>query len=487
MQIKNNIFPFARNLILLFFSVFLFAVALPVTSWIVFLPVLFLVEYSSRKFVWLYGGLYGVFSYFFYIIWLFKYSSIAMIAVCVLYFFIWAFLFLVLKICYQKGGKFSGLLMWAVLIIYEYLKTKGFFGFSYGVNGYNQWKNIYLIQISDIFGVFGVSALLNLCSVVIWSVCGNFIKWKNGKNSCKVSKNSILELCFFTAFLMFSYAYGFSRIKHTDSIACNSKKIKVVAVQNNTDPWKDSFEDYKTDVENLIELTEQALEKNPDTSFVIWPETAVVPSIMNNYYLFHEEKRYDLVTSLLEYINSKNCAFVIGNSGYTEEGDFNSSLIFLPGQNVIPPNPLKYDKMHLVPFAEYFPFEKKFSSLKNYLLDNGSHFWTPGKESSVFTFEGLSFSTPICFEDTFGKDCKLFYKNGARAFFNMSNDAWACSLRCQMQHLQMAVFRSVENHVPSVRSTASGFTCIIDSCGRIVEASEPFEKNYVAGQIPILK
>lgn len=480
-------FSFFRNFVILIFSVFLFAIGLPQTSWFVFVPVLFLVEYSSWKNVWLYGGIYGFFSYFFYVTWLFKYSQVAMLAVCIFYFFIWAFLFVILKFFQQKTEKLSGIFQWFILILYEYLKTKGFLGFSYGVNGYNQWKNIYLIQIADTFGVFGVSALLSLSSVVVWSVIRDFIKWKNGENLKKVSNSSIFEVCLFAIFLVSSYGYGFFRIKKTDLISLNSQKVKVVALQNNTDPWKDSFEDYKTDVQNLIELTEQALSKNPDTDFVIWPETSVVPSIMNNYYLFHEEKRYALITSLLEYINTKNCAFILGNSGYTSEGDFNSALVFFPKENVIPPNPLQYNKIHLVPFAEYFPFEKQLPFLANLLLESGSHFWTPGKERTVFKYRNLSFSVPICFEDTFGKDCKLFYKNGARAFFNMSNDAWAGSLRCQNQHLQMAVFRSVENHIPSVRSTASGFTCIIDSCGRIVEISKPFEQNYVVGQIPILK
>ena len=47
----------------------------------------------------------------------------------------------------------------------------------------------------------------------------------------------------------------------------------------------------------------------------------------------------------------------------------------------------------------------------------------------------------------------------------------------------MAVFRSVENKVPSVRSSASGMTCIIDRFGRITEISEPFQENYVYGKI----
>ena len=58
--------------------------------------------------------------------------------------------------------------------------------------------------------------------------------------------------------------------------------------------------------------------------------------------------------------------------------------------------------------------------------------------------------------------------------------------RCQIQHLKTAVFRSVENHVPSVRSTASGETCAIDSSGRIINKCASFTENYIIAEVPIL-
>ena len=61
---------FFSKLSLLFISIFLFAVSTSFTSWIVYLPVLFLVHYVDLKFSWLWGGIYGFLSYFFYAFWL---------------------------------------------------------------------------------------------------------------------------------------------------------------------------------------------------------------------------------------------------------------------------------------------------------------------------------------------------------------------------------------------------------------------------------
>ena len=165
--------------------------------------------------------------------------------------------------------------------------------------------------------------------------------------------------------------------------------------------------------------------------------------------------------------------------------DYNSVLLFRPGQNVIPPNPEIYAKMKLVPFTEFFPFEKIFPKLYELLLNGDTHMWEPGKIPVVFDVDGLKFGTPICFEDTFGFVARRFVNAGANALVNISNDAWSKSLACQYQHLSMAVFRCVENRVPAVRATTTGQTSVINPNGKIVAMAEPFVETYLVGDVPV--
>ena len=104
----------------------------------------------------------------------------------------------------------------------------------------------------------------------------------------------------------------------------------------------------------------------------------------------------------------------------------------------------------------------------------------------VFDYRGLKFSTPICFEDTFSTVCRRMVLNGSRCFINLSNDSWSKSNACQKQHLAMAVFRSVENGVPSVRSTASGITCVINPNGKVIKAAPEFCEAYIIGRVPVI-
>ena len=192
-----------------------------------------------------------------------------------------------------------------------------------------------------------------------------------------------------------------------------------------------------------------------------------------------------------EFIDEKDAVFVIGNSyeqrnSIGNQDRYNSVFVFEPQKNVIPPEPEIYSKIHLVPFTEYFPFKEKFPKFYKKLLNGDTQMWEKGKEYKVFCNKNLYFSTPICFEDTFGDDCRKFVKNGARCFFNLSNDAWSKSDVCQTQHLSIAVFRSVENKVPSVRSTSSGQTCIINEYGKVIAQAPSFCESYVIGKVPIL-
>lgn len=511
---KNSFFS---KIILLIISSLLFWLARPniffedglgFLAWINYLPVLFLIKKSHLSESLIYGAAYGVISYGLFGYWLQAFHPLGLIIVCIGYMLICSLLFFILKYADQICIKNGWLLQFFIICGYEYIKTLGFFGISYGVTAYTQWKFIYLIQICSLVGLFGLNLIVIFPSAFLYSIIYKSKEKNRLLNSVDSARKShisayvlkekalavtslrLTTVCGLIWLMIFisSLIYGFSILKDNPKY----EEVTVAAIQNNESPWKNGIEEYSRNVKNLIQLTEEAQSLSTDIDFIIWPETAVAPSIIYNYDYGTDVRRFMLISQLLNFIDENNAVFVIGNSHEVdfkgaEKIRYNSALVFESAKNVHPPEPGIYSKIKLVPFTESFPMKHVFPMLYVKLLNGNSHMWEKGNEYTVFDYRGLKFSTPICFEDTFSTICRKMVLNGSRCFFNLSNDSWSNSIPCQRQHLAMAVFRSVENRVPTVRSTASGVTCIINQNGRIIKSAPEFCQAYVIGKIPVLK
>ena len=477
-------------------------------AWFNYLPVFYLIKKSNLRQSLLFGALYGILSYGLYGYWLNNFHPLGLVIVCIGYMLICSVLFLVLKWVDLIFAKHGWLVQFFCVCGYEYIKTLGFFGISYGVTAYSQWKFILLIQICSVIGVFGLNLLVIFPSSFLFSLISkkqernrliNHVDFgKKSHISAYVKKEKAiavtsLNLTYICGILWIiavsgTLLYGHYNLKQKTS----DKFVTFAAIQNNESPWKDGIEEYSRNVKNLIQLTEDAQYLSSKIDFVVWPETAVAPSIIYNYDYGHDIQRFMLISQLLNFLDENNAVFVIGNSHEVEfrgaeKQYYNSALIFESGKNVHPPEPGIYSKIKLVPFTESFPLKHTFPGLYVMLLNGGSYMWEKGDEYNVFDYRGLKFSTPICFEDTFSTVCRKMVLNGSRCFVNLSNDSWSKSIACQHQHLAMAVFRSVENHVPTVRSTASGVTCIISPNGRIEKAAPEFCEAYVIGKVPVMQ
>ena len=475
------------------------------------LPVFLAVRASSFKTVWLKGFVYGLLSYGSFCYWLSSFNPYTLYIAVGCYALILALVFTILKLldrafCTFRQGRFFAFAFFAQALVwcaYEYVKTLGFVGFSYGVLGYSQWKNLPLVQNASWGGVWPLSlacALVSASAASVFFHAHSIKKEETKKRSLSLSNGTYLKksifanrlpLAFTLASLLLMFAYGAIVLalgKGTNPSA--QKSIKILCIQNNTDSEKYGLDVYRRDIKALLSLTKEALAQNPDAKIVVWPETAVVPPIEYHYQKLIDFDRVEIINRLLEFLAGQDCAFVIGNQRTVESGtsldDYNSALVFDSSLgNVIPPTPFFYHKIHLVPFAEWFPYKNLAPGLYKKLLLDNDRLWTPGSDPVVFNVRSVKFSVPICFEDTFGSLCRQFVLGGAEVFVNISNDSWSLSIPCQNQHLAMSVFRCAENRVSCARSTASGVTAFIDPFARVVSKTAPFEENFLACQVQI--
>jgi len=486
---------FLKHLGLLVLAVFLFALphptdlflpGLPFLSYFAIIPVFLLVSEVRFSFVWIYGFFYGLFGYCLYVSWLATFNPAAMPVIAMMYGLYLMVFFPLMKLAGNLFPKYRYFAQWIVWCAYEYIKTLGFNGFGYGVTAYSQWKYTVVIQCVSLIGVFGLNMIITWPSAWFAAVIKDSAGTIKGKLKNHAVSGSIWCVLFLAVII-----YGIvSPVDYSEN-----ETVPLAVVQTNSDPWVGGFASYQRDLDTLMRLSDEALAERPDLQYVVWPETAFIPRITWHYQRREERDKFELVEKLLEYINTRNSCFIIGNDdgtmGYNLEGrytqlDYNAVLIFTPGENAIPPKPEVYRKMHLVPFTEWFPYKKQLPVVYKMLEENDTHFWDPGTDPVVFSKGSFTFATPVCFEDTFGSDCRRFVGLGARAFVNLTNDAWAGSVACQTQHMAMALFRSVENRVPTVRATATGMTVYIDPNGVIQQQAEPFCETYLCVDVPVM-
>ena len=125
----------------------------------------------------------------------------------------------------------------------------------------------------------------------------------------------------------------------------------------------------------------------------------------------------------------------------------------------------RYDKIHLVPFGEYIPFQRLLF-FAHKLTGRVSKF-TPGEYRKTFRLNGHRYGVSICYEAVFADEVRHFAQLGAEVLVNISDDGWYGDTSAPWQHLNMARMRAIENRRWLLRDTNNGVTAVIDPYGRV--------------------
>ena len=128
-----------------------------------------------------------------------------------------------------------------------------------------------------------------------------------------------------------------------------------------------------------------------------------------------------------------------------------------------------YDKLHLVPFGEYLPFQAVMEKLGFEQLTKVQGGFLAGDRRRVMSVPGAPPLLPlICYEAIFPSDSAT---SGERPgwIVNLTNDGWFGISTGPYQHLQQTRVRAIEQGLPVVRAANTGISgAVIDPAGRIV-------------------
>ncbi len=127
-----------------------------------------------------------------------------------------------------------------------------------------------------------------------------------------------------------------------------------------------------------------------------------------------------------------------------------------------------YDKLHLVPFGEYLPFQHLMEKLGFVQLTRVQGGFIPGTRRRAMEIPDAPRALPlICYEAIFPGDIAAG-DDRPGWIINLTNDGWFGISTGPYQHLQQARLRAVEEGLPVVRAANTGISAVIDPSGRIV-------------------
>lgn len=382
----------------------------------------------------------------------------------------------------------------------EWLKSCGVLGFTWGSLGYTQYNFSSLLQTAAVAGVYGITFIL----VYVNNLIAHFIKavldfssetgmkpwrafprpsfWEGMKTIFKEltgSEGSLPALRYSTlAFLLIFPSLlvlgGITipmetKIGDYKSLDYMGDSIPIGVVQVNMP------QDIKWDRQNLmptLKILKEKTKKLADkgAKMVVWPETAIPHR--------HPLRDPYIKSFLSRNAQENNIYLVTGIIDRDEQGVYNSVVLIDPEGQVME----RYNKMHLVPLGEYFPFPEDWRKYDN-IFDDRIGNYTHGRDMKIFETPMGNFSVLICFESMFSYLALQGTQKGAQFILIITNDAWFMRSNTAKTHFIMGVFRAVENRTWIVQAANSGVSGIIDPWGNVIKETDIFTRLAIDGVI----
>ena len=340
----------------------------------------------------------------------------------------------------------------------EFVRGNILTGFPWNLIIYSFSEKLNFISFTSVIGTYS----FNLLVISLFSVPGLFILRK--------SKKEIFVSFFFIliSILLFVYGSSYKQKFLGSEIKKNPYVIRAIGSNISLDRFFDNTP-AETVLYELIKLSKPEKDKK---IFFIWPEGIVPNTYMDELNLYKDLFKKNFDENHIIGLGIKNRSKKNGSSEY-----FNSLAVFDNNLNLIN----NYNKMNLVPFGEFIPFENILHKLDLRIITNNISSFSRGSSREIIEikkeFYKFSFLPLICYEI-------IFSGNLTRNFnydfiLNISEDGWFGKSIGPRQHFTQSVFRAIENGKYVVRSSNNGMTAIINPLGEIVEKIDYQDTGFI--------
>lgn len=342
-------------------------------------------------------------------------------------------------------------------------------GLPWNLIGYGVLGTLPLMQLAALFGVYALSllsVLLFASPAAMFAPAGSSLGGRKGTAALAALLVLLLGL---------GYWWGEHRLAAAKEASTGLRVRIVQADIDQGEKWRpensaEIFTDY-------LDLTKSG--GVDGIKIVVWPETAVP------FFLADAPDARLAIGAVLP----EGASLLVGSGRLVEETNANgelsatrvyNSLLVIDDQGSVIGG---YDKIHLVPFGEYLPFQDFLESLGFMQLTGVRGGFSVGRGPRLIDVPGAPQALPlICYEIIFPDEVTTAIRPGW--LLNITNDAWFGSSAGPYQHFHQAQVRAVEQGLPLVRAANTGISAVIDSYGRILAEIGLGEKGVIDADLP---
>jgi apolipoprotein N-acyltransferase len=376
-----------------------------------------------------------------------------------------------------SSGALRVLALAVALSLSEWLRGHLFTGFPWNVYGMALGSDLALAQIASVIGLYG----LTIVTVAVGAAPATLVDKGKG------ARWRFAPLTLAAAVVVGLGAFGMMRLSRMPTTFVPQVKLRIM--QPNM-PQDDSFRSDRKDeiLTRYLALSDRATSPEhsgiADVTHLIWPESAF-PFILSRdpQALARIGQALGTRTVLITGAARVEAAGRRSLPGEMRVNYFNSVQVLGDGGILLDST----DKVHLVPFGEYLPFQSWLERLHLRQFVHIPGGFEQGDRLRRLSVPGLPPVAPlVCYEAIFPGAVvpadPLVDRPGL--MLNVTNDGWFGQTAGPHQHFQQARLRAIEEGLPLVRAANTGISAVVDPVGRVLASLPLGVEAVLDAQLP---
>jgi apolipoprotein N-acyltransferase len=338
----------------------------------------------------------------------------------------------------------------------EWLRGHALTGFPWNAFGYALTSPLELAQGASLFGLWGLTFIV----LVVFASPATLTD-----EHSDTSRPWLPVLCGVVVLATLAL-FGSWRLAHTPTALVEGVALRIMQPNLQQDA-KFNYSAKEQVMSQYIALSSRKNDLRPqglrDVTHLIWPESAFP------FYLNTEPDALAQIASMLP----ETTVLITGAdrtgappSSATNTDTRTSIYVIDQSGSIV----ALYDKVHLVPFGEFLPFQSLLERLGLEQLTKIAGGLIAGEHRSPLPVLHAPSALPLlCYEVIFADELAAPDQRPGW-LLNLTNDGWFGISSGPYQHFQQARLRAVEQGLPLVRAANTGISAVVDPLGRVINS-----------------